>query len=341
MKDRDLTEREKLVLRYIIQNFILTVHPIGSRHLKKVYNIDLSPATIRNVMQDLEELGYIEQPYASAGRVPTDKGYRIYVNQLMKIQKLTKREKKLISENVANFSPTSKELFDNIAEILGKITNQLSFIMKPQLKYGILEKVEIIPISSGKILVILNIESEIAKTIMMELDSEIKDKDIELTTAILNERIAGLKLEKIRNTFSQRMKDISMVNQGLIRLFLNSIDKVFTLNEEGDIRFSTTKEIIKQPEFSDSKNIKAIIEMIEDKKVVIHLISKRETEKGISITIGSENEEEIVKNFTIITSNYYSGNMKGTLGIIGPTRMKYPKIISFIDYTSNLLSEFL
>ena len=341
MKNRELTYREKLILQYIIQNFVLTANPVGSRNLKKRYSIDLSPATIRNVMQDLEEMGYIEQPHTSAGRIPTDEGYRLYVDSLMRIEKITEKEKKYFRENLDEAHRRSEDLYDVVAKLLGKISSQLSVVLPPQLKSAILNRIELFRISSEKLLIALSLESGIVKTILMEMKINISDKEIGLTSAVLNERLAGLNLEEIKQTINQRMRDASEINSGLVRVFIDSANSIFDFNPENDLHFSGTKDIIKQPEFADADRIKTVIEFLENKNIIIHILNKRESDKGISVTIGRENEEKMAKSFTIITSNFFSGNLQGTLGVIGPTRMRYSKIISVINYTSNLLSEYL
>ena len=341
MKNRELTYREKLILQYIIQNFVLTANPVGSRNLKKRYSIDLSPATIRNVMQDLEEMGYIEQPHTSAGRIPTDEGYRLYVDSLMRIEKITEKEKKYFRENLDEAHRRSEDLYDVVAKLLGKISSQLSVVLPPQLKSAILNRIELFRISSEKLLIALSLESGIVKTILMEMKINISDKEIGLTSAVLNERLAGLNLEEIKQTINQRMRDASEINSGLVRVFIDSANSIFDFNPENELHFSGTKDIIKQPEFADADRIKTVIEFLENKNIIIHILNKRESDKGISVTIGRENEEKMAKLFTIITSNFFSGNLQGTLGVIGPTRMRYSKIISVINYTSNLLSEYL
>lgn len=204
MEKEELNQREKSILRSVVQQFILTATPVGSRYITKNYNIGYSPATVRNIMSDLEDSGYINHPHTSAGRVPTDKGYRYYVDSLMDIEKLNSKEKGLIDRSLNILLDETDELVKITSKLLSSITKQIACVTYPNLESGTLEKIQIISLTSTRILIVISIKSGLVKTITMELDSEIKETQIESVQTLLNERLAGLSFSEIRNTFKDR-----------------------------------------------------------------------------------------------------------------------------------------
>ena len=339
----NLTNREKEVLRYIVENFIKYAMPVGSRAISKQTDLNLSSATIRNVMSDLEELDFLETPHTSAGRKPTDKGYRFYVDSLMNKDTLNKSEINFIKSQLED-SKTSivdnEDLFLETSRILGKISHQLAVVTQPFLSSGIFAKLELVNISSTKILVILNIQSGYVRTVMMEVDTEVSRDKLDRLSGFLNERLQGLTLKQIRESFEERVCDYKYEEPELIQMFINSIDKLYYDEEKGrKIFVSGTGDIITQPEFDDPKNFKSIIDLTEDKNLVVHIFQN--SSKGgdeVTISIGSENQERKLRDYSVVCTSYNFGEIKGNIGIIGPKRMNYKKMISLIEYTSKLIS---
>ena len=344
MLHEHLNEREKNVLRYIIQQFILTASPVGSRNIAKKYDIGVSPATVRNIMSDLEESGYINHPHTSAGRVPTDKGYRLYVDSLMSIQKLRSREKDLIDNSFGTEKPETDEMVRLAGKLLSSITRQLACVSYPNLDSGIFEKLQIVSISSTRIMIVISIKSGLVKTITLEMNSEIKDSQLESVQILLNERLSGLTFKEIRNTFSDRFQDVDEIQKPVIRLFIDSVDKIFKDEIKSDrVIVTGAKNIIHHPEFENPENFQSVIEMIEDKDIIIHIMEKsgENATDDIYISIGSEIKEKKLQDYSFISKEYSLGETQGTLGIIGPKRMEYSKIVAIVDYMAKMLSEYL
>lgn len=339
-----LTEREKEVLKYVVENFIQNASPVGSRSVSKQTDLNLSPATIRNVMSDLEEMELLDTPHTSAGRVPTDKGYRYYVDVLMNKEKLSLEEeyslKSQFDEKNLNILET-QDLYVETSRILGKITHLLAVVSQPQLSSGVFDRLELVNISSNKILVVLNIKSGIVKTVIMEIDSEISKTKLDNLSSFLNERLHGLTLKEIRETFVERVVDYRLQEPELIQLFINSIDKLYSEEERGNkIYIGGTGEIIMQPEFENPKNFKDIINLAEDKNLVIHIFqNSSKADNEVLISIGNENLERKLKNYSVVTTSYKVGDVKGNIGVIGPKRMNYARMISLLQYTSKLINE--
>lgn len=339
---QELNEREKTILRHVIQQFILTASPVGSRNITKKYEVGLSPASVRNIMSDLEDAGFIDHPHTSAGRIPTDKGYRFYVDSLMDIKQLKNPEKVFIKESLEEGIETD-EILRISSTLLSKITKQLACVTYPKLETGILEKIQIVSLSSTRILVVISIKSGLVKTITLELSSEIEQSKIEPVQSLLNERLAGLTFNEIRTTFNERFKDlIDEDDNSIIRLFYDSVDKIFkdVLRKESLV-ISGAKNMIKQPEFEDPERFQSIIELIEDEDIIVHILEKSGEKNEVFISIGSENEDIKLTDYSFITKEYSFGETRGILGIIGPKRMEYSKVIAIIDYMSKMLSEML
>lgn len=342
MEKEELNQREKAILRSVVQQFILTATPVGSRNITKKYDIGYSPATVRNIMSDLEDSGYINHPHTSAGRVPTDKGYRYYVDSLMDIEKLNPKEKSLIDRSLNILLDETDELVKVTSKLLSSITKQIACVTYPNLESGLLEKIQIFSLTSTRILVVISIKSGLVKTISMELDSEIKESQIESVQTLLNERLAGLSFLEIRNTFKERFLDVEENQKPIIRLFVDSVEKLFNDDITSERLIVTgAKNIIQQPEFENPESFQSIIELIEDKDVIIHIMEKTSEAKNeeVYISIGSESLEKKLKEYSFVSKEYNFGQIKGTLGIIGPKRMEYSKIVAIVDYLATVLTE--
>jgi heat-inducible transcriptional repressor len=339
-KYEELNERDRSVLRHIVQYFILTANPVGSRYLAKHCGLNLSPATIRNLMADLEERGYLNHPHTSAGRVPTDKGYRVYVDMLMELEQLSGKYVETIEKKLEKID-NREELLTQASDLLGTISSQLSIVTNPQLASGRLERLEMVSLSSNRIMVIITVKSGIIKTLVMEIRSAVSRNQLDAITQVLNERLNGLTLKQIRETFSERVRDVQNEETGLIRLFVDSVDDLFDDAKERDRLFiSGTRDILNQPEFNSPERIRSVIELIDDKEIIIHVLENR-GEKGtdLTVSIGKENPERQLKNYSVISTRYLLGDIHGTVSVIGPKRMNYSRIIPLVDYIAKTISQ--
>lgn len=292
-------------------------------------------------MSDLEEIGFIMHPHTSAGRVPTDKGYRYYVDTLMPSETLSIEEKEILHSTIEStqFSDFD-EIFKEASRILGNISHQIAIVSAPEVNNSILQKLDLIPISSTRIMVVLSIVSGFVKTMMFEVESIINPDYLDRLASLLNERLAGLTLGQIRETFVDRFRDAANEKSGLIRLFIVASDKLFSAKLNNDkIHVDGIHDAVQQPEFNKPENLQSIIELLEDKRVIIHVLDNRDRQNSITITIGGENKEEKLQEFSIITSKYLFGQVEGTVGIIGPKRMNYSKLTTIVDYISKLISD--
>ncbi len=340
----ELNDREKNILRHVIQQFILTASPVGSKNIARKFDLKISPATIRNIMAELEESGFIDHPHTSAGRVPTDKGYRYYVDTLMDLKEPRRTEIGLINKNLESGAAETEELIRITSMLLSSITHQLACVSYPKLETGILEKLQIVSLTSSRILVIVTIKSGIVKTITLELSSSIKPSQIDSVQSLLNEKLSGLTFSEIRSTFKERFKDIEEDQQPIIRVFIDSVDKIFKDEKRSEnIVITGAKNVVKQPEFENPQRFQGIIELIEDKDVIIHIMERSSDNSpgDVYVSIGSENEMEMLNDYSFVSKEYRLGDVSGTLGIIGPKRMEYSRVVAIVNYMANVLTEFL
>jgi len=336
----NLSEREKSILRDIIYQFILTANPVGSRNIAKKSELQLSAATIRNIMSDLEEAGYLQHPHTSAGRVPTDLGYRVYVDSLMGPSKLNADQKKIINQEFDHIVDETDDILQLTATVLSKITNQLACITYPKINNAILQKIQIVKLSSSKIMVIVEIKSGFVKTITLELNSEIQETKLYMIQQFLNERLGGLNFEEIRKTFANRIKDYNPDYNPIIRVFFDSVNKIFTQNLQKKAIITGATNIVKQPEFEDQQQFRSVIELIENQDIIIHIMNDDiKTNEKTVISIGNENDNQKFTDYSMIKKSYNIGNVHGTVGIIGPKRMEYSQTIAAVIYIAELLKK--
>ena len=341
-KPEQLNERERDILHRVVFNFIQTAIPVGSRYISKHFDSQLSPATIRNVMADLEDLGLLSHPHTSAGRVPTDLGYRFYVDYLMEVQSLSEKDMLQIEQQLTSAADPDS-LLRETSRLLGKISKQLSVVSSPHISSGVFEKLELIPISSSRILVVMSIRTGLVKTLMMEVGIELKREYLEQVSRLLNERLSGLTLREIRDTFVERTLDVLDERTGLIRLFIDSVDNLFDdMKDRDKVHISGTQNIIDQPEFIDPKNFRSVIELIENDDIIVHLLEKHEAiDKSFAVTIGSENQDSKAKEYSVVSAMYDLDGVKGRVGIIGPRRMDYAKVIPLVDHVAKLVAKMM
>lgn len=339
-----LTEREQEILRLVVKSFIQTAGPVGSRFLAKHTGIGLSPASIRNTMSDLEEYGYLDHPYTSAGRIPTDLGYRAFVDELMESPALTPVEKQVLRAELERLLGSTDDLLRETSRMLGRFSNLLGVVLSPKLSAGILERMEVVPLSSSRVMFVVSVRGGLVKTIVLEMQSELRRDDLDRVVAMLNERLAGLRLEEIRHTYESRVRDLRDDGSEIVRLILNEGALLFADPAEGRrLQYAGTQNIIQQPEFQEPADLRNLIEMLEDEDFVVHLLEDRsfDTASGTCravITIGRENSDEKAEHYSVVSARYQIGDTVGTLGIIGPMRMDYARMVALVENMAALLS---
>ena len=337
---RTLTDRESMVLGLVVRSFIETAGPIGSKFLVDRYSMSLSSASIRNTMSDLEQLGYLGHPHTSAGRVPTDLGYRQFVDKLMEPLPLSQQEELLLKEQLEQAIQDPLVVLRECSRLLGQLSNLLAVVLSPRLATGVLERLELVPLSSSRVMFVISLKGRLVKTVVLEVSSQLTRDKLDHVVRLLNERLAGLTLEEIRETYALRMNDVRDEPTGIVKLVLSSSKTFFAEPAEGRVSLAGTQNIMVQPEFlSEPEELKKLVSMLEDANFVVHLLEEESEQSGrANVRIGSENSAGKIDKYSIVTANYKLGNIVGTLGIIGPKRMNYAKVVSLVEGAASLLT---
>ncbi len=344
----DLTSREQSVLGAVIRSYVDTAEPAGSRTVARQFDLGISPATVRNTMSDLEAKGYLFHPHTSAGRVPTDLAYRFFVDCLIQPAVLTKQERGKIAKELDGAGPSAVErLVRRAAKALSLLSMELGVAVAPSLIDATLERLELIQISGDKVLLVATILGGTVRTVYVDLPNEVPRDTLVTLTVVLNERLAGLTLKQIRDTLPERLRD-AWVGDGpgggeFLNIFMQSGTSLFQWppSETGNLHLGKASVLAAQPEFSSGEQLKGLMELTERTDLLTDVLASREHEGGVRITIGNENDTAALSDFTLVTAEYRLGGLKGVIGVIGPTRMPYDKVIAIVDHTSSLVSTIL
>ena len=341
----ELTERERRVLEAVIQSYVETAQPAGSSAIARKFGLGVSPATIRNTMSDLEEKGLLYHPHTSAGRVPTDVAYRIYVDSLMPMPAMALKERDQLSARIASGGSAVESILRRAAQSLGVITQELGVALGPRLDGSIVERIDLVKLSSERLLVALTLSRGAVRTIFVESKAELADVAIAEVTRVLNERIAGLTLREVRTSLADRLRDTGPTPDAadLLNVFIEEGEQLFesATDRDDDVLLGQPSLLAEQPEFANVDSMKRLVALTETREHLADLLRKRSETPGITISIGNEHRDPRLENFTVVTAQYRSGAVTGVIGVIGPTRMPYDKVISLVTHTSRLLTDLL
>ena len=346
--DEQLDERKVKILKAIIKNYLETGEPVGSRTISKFTDMKLSSATIRNEMADLEELGYIVQPHTSAGRIPTDKGYRLYVDDMMseKEQNITNREnevavkeqelssmKDMLGEKVEKV----EELLQNVAKVLAKDTNYATMVTTPKVTGNKLKFVQLSQLEANKILAVIVMEGNLIRNKVITVSEDLSQENLLKLNILINTTLTGLTLEQMNLSIVSKMENQAGEHINLVKEVLDAI--VDTISSADDLKIYTSgaTNIFKYPELSDSTKASELIYALEEKQSLSDLVvdddnsvdeQDSSSNNGIQVYIGNETPIESMKDCSVVTATYeLPDGMKGTIGIIGPKRMDYEKVV--------------
>jgi heat-inducible transcriptional repressor len=343
-----LSERERQVLGAVIETYVQTAEPAASRTIAKRFGLGLSAATIRNTMSDLEEKGFLYHPHTSAGRIPTDRAYRMYVDALMHPSALSADEAHQIREVLVGPRNAVDQVLARAAQVLGVLTQELGMAVGPSLDEVLLERLELLQVSSDRLLLVLTLKSGAVRTIFVEVSSQMAAAAVAQVAVVLNERLAGLTLREIRGTLSDRLRDATANAESteLLNIFVQEADELFDVPAgvggpfADGVLLSSAQLLAGQPEFATAQRLQGLLEVTERRDRLRQALAER-TSPGLTITIGSEHQDPKLAAFTLVTSSYRSGPLSGVIGVLGPTRMPYEKIVALVDHTSRLVEELL
>ena len=346
MQSPELTERERQILEAVIRSYVETAEPAGSRTISRRFVLGVSPATIRNTMSDLEEKGFLFHPHTSAGRIPTDKAYRVYVDELLRVQPLDRVERFQLAQDISAGGFAIESILRRAAQSLGVLTQELGVALGPRMEQAVLEKLELVRLTTEKLILVLTLRGGAVRTIFIEVPGEIADEALLEVQVVLNERLAGLSLLEIRQSLGTRLRDATTATGAteLLNIFLQEGDALFdvpVVDDSEAVVLGQASLLAEKPEFASGERMRRLIEMTETRAELAALLRNRSSATGVSISIGSEHGSALPGGLTVVTAEYHTGSLSGVIGVIGPTRMSYEKVIALVTHTSSLVTDLL
>ena len=337
-----LTERSQKILEAIIEEYIATAQPVGSKALARNPSIKLSPASVRNVMAELEELGFLVSPHTSAGRIPTEKGYRFYVDSLLRLSELDILQKDQIELKYRQKGLQMADMLREASRTLSSVCHYTGLVMVPRLKTTIFRHIEFVKLSTRQVLAVFVTQSGLVQNKLIEVDEDLQSRDLEKITNYLNKTMTGLSIQEVRARVVAEMAEEKALYDHLLRKAFVLSNAALIDDASGDVIIEGTSHFLEQPEFAEMPRMKRIVQAFEQKSLLVDLLDRGLQVKGVQVMIGSETECSELADCSLITAAY-SGRRGtlGTLGVIGPHRMPYSTIIPVVDYTANLISRLL
>ncbi|MDT8435223.1 MAG: heat-inducible transcriptional repressor HrcA [Gemmatimonadota bacterium] len=344
MERQSLTEREQTILQAVVESYIASAEASGSRRIVQQFDLDISPATVRNTMADLEAKGFLAQAHASAGRVPTDVAYRYYVDVLMGRRGLAPAQRLRLEKELALGQQAGElaSLVQRAAQVLGLLTGELGLSVGPILAEAVLHRLDLVPIDSEKALLVLTLESGVVRTVYVGLPTALPPDSLRAVAEVMNERLAGDTLRAIHGTLVERLRDVQLPDPSasrLVNIFVESGPEIFewAVGAE-DVHLGSIAVVADQPEFHSGERLKALMHLAERRELLASILRGRAMREGTQITIGAEHPTPELSELTIVTASYSIGHVEGVVGVIGPTRMPYDKVVALVGYTSSLVS---
>ncbi|MCE5287009.1 MAG: heat-inducible transcriptional repressor HrcA [Pelosinus sp.] len=336
-----LDERKCKILQAIVDDYISTAEPIGSRTIARKYELGISPATIRNEMADLELLGYIEQPHTSSGRIPSAKGYRFYVDTLMSPQKMTVNEINLINNWYMAKVRRIDEVFQETAKIISRMTRNISMVLAPQQSQCAFKYLQFLPFDAQRAVLVIVTDSGLIENKIIEIPEDTSFKELQQIAAGINSRLAGLTFDAISSTVLGELKQDIIPNQRLLNTALEIIQQALAGKKSNKVYLGGTTQLLSQPEFQDVEKVKGLLTMLEEERLLCDIM-KMKGQEGVVVTIGHENKYSGIQDCSMVQATYrVDGQVVGTVAVLGPTRMEYGKIMTVLEFMHSHLGEVL
>jgi len=338
--ERLLDERESAILNSIVYEYIITGKPVGSRSFVQKYSFSLSPATMRNIMYDLERFGFLMQPHTSAGRVPTDKGYRYYVNSLLENYDSTFQDM-VIDEKIFQRELQLDKIFESVTKMLSMISHYAGVMLSPNPDFAVVKVLELVQLESSEVLLIAVTRTGIILTRKVNLSERVTQDELSEYSNFLTRELCGYSLQEIKTSlFTSLREDSQSIKNRELAIDIAQL----ALSETGEsvINIDGIENLLRIPEMVEDIRLKSLLNIIEEKNILKSILEKHIGSEGIKILIGEEIDNEKVAGCSLVTSSYKIGNKPvGSIGVIGPTRMDYEKVVPLVDYTGKAVSGLL
>ncbi len=339
----DSISRRNKILEIVVDSYVSTAIPVGSLAVSKKIRERLSPATIRNIMAELEDIGYISHPHTSAGRMPTDKGYRYYVDSIMETKQLTSDEKVFVEGILGQEADELEDLIKRAGKIISQLTGQASLVSFPCAKRRTFKRIELIPATKTKIYALLFTAQGLVKHSIFEVPEVFEESELSKVSKFLNEELDGLQLNDIAGHMLRKVLGESDPFQYLFKEASELLNLSHILDEsEERFLLEGAHHIIEQPEFREAEKVMGLLKALEGEEEILDIMEQGLNEEKASIHIGAENLFDDIKDCSIVMSNYRIGNQNiGSIGVIGPTRMDYSRAVPAVVYVCNSFSRLL
>ena len=337
-----LTERSQNILEAIVEDYISTAEPVGSRAISRRHSFNLSPATVRNVMADLEDMGLLCSPHTSAGRIPTEKGFQYYIDTLLQVRDLSSKEKQTLRKSYRFQGMKMEDIMQEVGRVLSGLSKYTGLVMAPKFSSTVFRQIEFIRLSQGRLLVIYVSETGLVQNKVIKADPSLTHQQLEQISNYLNRELTGLSIQEVRTKLNQELQQERILYDQMKKQALSLSCAALQDEVEDRIYVSGASLMLEQPEFSTPQQMRRLIQALESKKLLIDLLDRSQSAQGVQIFIGSESSHIDLEGCSLITSNF--SNKKGaigSLGVIGPIRMDYSQVIPIVDFTAQLVSRVL
>lgn len=338
-----LTDRQRMILSAIVDDYIRSAEPVGSRSISKRGDVGYSPATIRNEMADLEDLGFLEQPHTSAGRIPSHKGYRYYVDHLTSSFSLNPSELQMMKAFFAEKLNAMEQMIQHAAGILSQMTNYTSILLGPEVFHTSLRHFQLLPLGDNKAVAIIVTSTGQVENKTVTIPPGVSVSEMEQVVNLLNSKLANVPLYKLKTRLYSELGQEMQRHIDHYEELMSVLDVALDSNDqEQKVYLSGTTNMLNQPEFKDVDKVRNIFELLEQTPILMKMMTPTPGETGIQVRIGTENDHAAIANCSLITATYSAnGKALGTIGILGPTRMEYARVIGILNILSHDLTRLL
>ena len=338
----DSNDRRSKILIAVVEDYIDTASPVGSQTICRKHRLGVSSATVRNIFGELEAAGLITQPHTSAGRIPTDRGYRYYVNAIHDLLPLDQRQLTQIHEILAAPEAEVERILDRAARVMAELTHQAAVVLYPVLKRSAFKRLEVVPLDARRLLCVLVTTQGLVRSIIIEVDEPVTGDELQALLRFLNNELAGMALDEVETFLQRRILAQADSFFYLLKRALHIIHATLEADQQEQLRLEGASYVLAQPEFHDAQKTQALLQMLEARDDLVVLLQEDLAHDGVAVHIGHEMEPPALEECSLVTAPYkVRGQTVGGLGILGPRRMAYPRLMATVDCVARRVGELL